>query len=186
MYFYTCQQKLSVVTSVAIAVPSIYTVVSPYRKSNGLFRSKSKPALLVVLSASVRISAAAEESSVAPKLVGIKNRTMARILMVCPNVNVASSRGASRLFLRQAHPPKSFVSAVLLNISTTTGCTELHAHRNCTGEVYAHGRSSGFGFVPVYGRRFSTRATDVNDAGSIDSPLRESMEKKVHNISTVL
>ncbi|KAJ9179811.1 hypothetical protein P3X46_008131 [Hevea brasiliensis] len=35
----------------------------------------------------------------------------------------------------------------------------------------------GFGFVG--NRRFTVRATNVNDAGSIDSPLMQSMEKKI-------
>ncbi|XP_018842727.1 protein BOLA4, chloroplastic/mitochondrial-like [Juglans regia] len=104
---------------------------------------------------------------------------MAKTLMVRPYVVTSSSRGASRLFLRQAQPPKSFVSTVLLNRSIHAGCTKLHAPRNCIGEGYAHGRSSGFRFVPVDSRRFSTRATHVNDVGSIDSPLRQSMEKKI-------
>lgn len=146
---------------------------------------KARP--LVVLSAvtSISILAATEENSGTPELGGIKRRTMAETLMVRPYGVASSSHGASRLFLRRAQPPKSFVSTVLLNRSMHAGCSKLHAPRDCIREGYAHGRSSGFRFVPVDGRRFSTRATHVNDDGSIDSALRQSMEKKVRNISTV-
>jgi|UniRef100_A0A2N9G2T4 hypothetical protein len=110
---------------------------------------------------------------------------MAKTLMVRPYVFAASSRAASSLFLRRAQPTRLFVSAVLFNRTRAT-CTKLQAHNdgnNCIGEAYGYGSSLGFGFGfgPVSGRRFSTRATNVNDAGSIDSPLMHSMEKKVSN-----
>ncbi|KAJ9185658.1 hypothetical protein P3X46_005260 [Hevea brasiliensis] len=38
---------------------------------------------------------------------------------------------------------------------------------------------SKLGFGLVGNRRFTVRATNVNDAGSIDSPLMQSMEKKI-------
>ncbi|KAK7839804.1 hypothetical protein CFP56_017502 [Quercus suber] len=78
-------------------------------------------------------------------------------------------------------PTRPFVSAVLFNRARTS-CTKLQAHsnsKNSVGEDYSCGNSLGFWFVPVSGRRFSTRATNVNDAGSIDSPLMHSMEKKL-------
>jgi|UniRef100_A0A2N9G327 hypothetical protein len=108
---------------------------------------------------------------------------MAKTLMVRPYVFAASSRAASRLLLRRAQLTRLFVSAVLFNRTRAT-CTKLQAHNdgnNCIGEAYGYGSSLGFGFGPVSGRRFSTRATNVNDAGSIDSPLMHSMEKKVSN-----
>ena len=110
---------------------------------------------------------------------------MAKTLMVRPYVFAASSRAASSLFLRRAQPTRLFVSAVLFNRTRAT-CAKLQAHNygnNCIGEAYGYGRSLGFGFGfgPVSGRRFSTRATNVNDAGFIDSPLMHSMEKKVSN-----
>nr|XP_023927247.1 protein BOLA4, chloroplastic/mitochondrial-like isoform X2 [Quercus suber] len=106
---------------------------------------------------------------------------MAKTLMVRPYVFAASSRAARNLFLRQAQPTRPFVSAVLFNRARTS-CTKLQAHsnsKNSVGEEYSCGNSLGFWFVPVSGRRFSTRATNVNDAGSIDSPLMHSMEKKI-------
>ncbi|XP_030932938.1 protein BOLA4, chloroplastic/mitochondrial [Quercus lobata] len=106
---------------------------------------------------------------------------MAKTLMVRPYVFAASSRAARNLFLRQAQPTRPFVSAVLFNRARTS-CTKLQSHsnsKNSVGEEYSCGNSLGFWFVPVSGRRFSTRATNVNDAGSIDSPLMHSMEKKI-------
>ena len=103
--------------------------------------------------------------------------------MVRPYVFAASSRAARNLFLLQAQPTRPFVSAVLFNRARTS-CTKLQAHsnsKNSVGEEYSCGNSLGFWFVPVSGRRFSARATNVNDAGSIDSPLMHSMEKKVCN-----
>ena len=111
------------------------------------------------------------------------HHTMAKTLMVRPYVFAASSRAARNLFLRQAQPTRPFVSAVLFNRERTS-CTKLQAHsnsKNSVGEEYSCGNSLGFWFVPVSGRRFSARATNVNDAGSIDSPLMHSMEKKVCN-----
>ena len=111
-------------------------------------------------------------------------RTMAtKTLMVRPYVFAASTRAASSLFLCQAQQTKPFVSAVQLGSRTRASCTELRVHNDSEnisiGEGYGYGRSSGLGFGPVGGRRFSTRATHVNDAGSIDSPLMQSMENKV-------
>ncbi|GMY07712.1 protein BOLA4, chloroplastic/mitochondrial-like isoform X2 [Fagus crenata] len=106
---------------------------------------------------------------------------MAKTLMVRPYVFAASSRAVSSLFLRRAQPTRLFVSAVLFNKTRAT-CTKLQAHNdgnNCIGEAYGSSLGFGFGFGPVSGRRFSTRATNVNDAGSIDSPLMHSMEKKI-------
>ncbi|XP_062152001.1 protein BOLA4, chloroplastic/mitochondrial [Alnus glutinosa] len=106
-----------------------------------------------------------------------------KTLMVRPYVFAASSRAASNIFLRQPQPTKPFVSAVRLGSRTRATCTKLRirndGENNSIGEGYGYGRPSGFGFGPVNGRRCSTRATHVNDAGSIDSPLMQSMEDKI-------
>lgn len=104
---------------------------------------------------------------------------MAQTLIVRPYVFAASSRAARSLFLRQAQPTKPFVSAVLF----TRARTKLRSHsKDGIGEAYGNGRSSGFGFPPVGGRCFSSPAAHVNDAGSVESPLMQSMEKKVSNV----
>ncbi|KAG2708759.1 hypothetical protein I3760_05G207900 [Carya illinoinensis] len=101
---------------------------------------------------------------------------MAQTLIVRPYVFAASSRAARSLFLRQAQPTKPFVSAVLF----TRARTKLRSHsKDGIGEAYGNGRSSGFGFPPVGGRCFSSPAAHVNDAGSVESPLMQSMEKKI-------
>ncbi|KAG6655353.1 protein BOLA4, chloroplastic/mitochondrial-like [Carya illinoinensis] len=101
---------------------------------------------------------------------------MAQTLIVRPYVFAASSRAARSLFLRQAQPTKPFVSAVLF----TRAHTKLRSHsKDGIGEAYGNGRSSGFGFPPVGGRCFSSPAAHVNDAGSVESPLMQSMEKKI-------
>ncbi|KAE8077565.1 hypothetical protein FH972_016120 [Carpinus fangiana] len=107
-----------------------------------------------------------------------------KTLMVRPYVFAASSRAASSLFLRQAQQTKPFVSAVQLGSRTRASCTKLRVRNDGSenisiGEGYGYVRSSGLGFGPVSGGRFSTRATHVNDAGSIDSPLMQSMEIKI-------
>ncbi|KAG7980564.1 hypothetical protein I3843_05G188500 [Carya illinoinensis] len=101
---------------------------------------------------------------------------MAQTLIVRPYVFAASSRAARSLFLRQAQPTKPFVSAVLF----TRARTKLRSHsKDGIREAYGNGRSSGFGFPPVGGRCFSSPAAHVNDAGSVESPLMQSMEKKI-------
>ncbi|KAF5450566.1 hypothetical protein F2P56_030901 [Juglans regia] len=101
---------------------------------------------------------------------------MAQTLIVRPYVFAASSRAARSLFLRQAQPTKPFVSAVLF----TRARTKLRSHsKDGIGEAYCYGRSSGFGFPTVGGRCFSSPAAHVNDAGSVESPLMQSMEKKI-------
>ncbi|XP_041009725.1 protein BOLA4, chloroplastic/mitochondrial-like [Juglans microcarpa x Juglans regia] len=95
---------------------------------------------------------------------------MAQTLIVRPYVFAASSRAARSLFLRQAQPTKPFVSAVLF----TRARTKLRSHSKD-----GIGRSFGFGFPPVGGRCFSSPAAHMNDAGSVESPLMQSMEKKI-------
>jgi hypothetical protein len=56
---------------------------------------------------------------------------------------------------------------------------------SCANRTKLHFETHGFvklGFGSVGNRRFSTEASrDVNDAGSIDSPLMKSMENKVNS-----
>ncbi|KAK9271949.1 hypothetical protein L1049_002316 [Liquidambar formosana] len=46
-------------------------------------------------------------------------------------------------------------------------------------KLQIHEGLSYYGYKLGGGRRFTTRATQVNDSGSIDSPLMQSMEKKI-------
>ncbi|CAK7333789.1 unnamed protein product [Dovyalis caffra] len=76
-------------------------------------------------------------------------------------------------------PKRHFVSpsAVLLNK------TETNLLFSCKSTTAANNRTKlhivKLGFGAAGNRRFNTRATHINDAGSIDSPLMQSMEKKV-------
>ncbi|XP_031280403.1 protein BOLA4, chloroplastic/mitochondrial [Pistacia vera] len=95
---------------------------------------------------------------------------MAKTLMSRPYIFSSSSRSFCGYFLSKTR--------ILVNESFLLSCNsssrnKLQIHGNCA----IASNSSRFGFVGH--RRFTTKATHVNDAGSIDSPLMQSMEKKI-------
>ncbi|KAL5837163.1 hypothetical protein ACOSQ3_014332 [Xanthoceras sorbifolium] len=96
---------------------------------------------------------------------------MAKTLMSRPYILSSSSRTLSCFFSQSRRP---FVSQTSIFISKTKTQTSLLFSCNSTDPVSSN---SGFGVVCL--RKFTTRATHVNDAGSIDSPLMQSMEKKI-------
>ncbi|EEF38385.1 protein BOLA4, chloroplastic/mitochondrial [Ricinus communis] len=69
-------------------------------------------------------------------------------------------------------PKKSETNLLLLSCTNNTK-TKLQT------ESSGYNKLSKLGYGVVGNRRFSIRATHVNDAGSIDSPLMQSMEKKI-------
>lgn len=100
--------------------------------------------------------------------------------------------------LRQALPASSLLqpskpnfvsqSAVFSNKAQTSvwwSCTNNNNQSKL--QIDSHGyKLSKFESELVGSRRFTTRATHVNDPGSIDSPLMQSMEEKVQIFKTVV
>ncbi|KAK3198365.1 hypothetical protein Dsin_021780 [Dipteronia sinensis] len=93
---------------------------------------------------------------------------MAKTLMSRPYILSSSSRTLC-CFIRQ--PRRPLVSQTSILLSKTKTQTSLLFSCNKVSS------NSGFGLVGQ--RKRTTRATHVNDAGSIDSPLMQSMEKKI-------
>ncbi|XP_068651205.1 protein BOLA4, chloroplastic/mitochondrial-like [Aristolochia californica] len=91
------------------------------------------------------------------------------LLLMRPYVFTSAS------FIRRAFYSSRLVSTsvtsprIFENISITTS-KKLQNHGFPCHASKFHGRS---------GRKFSTRATDVSDSGSIDSPMMQSMEQKI-------
>ncbi|GAV70649.1 BolA domain-containing protein [Cephalotus follicularis] len=111
--------------------------------------------------------------------------TTTKSLMACPYVLSCSRThlfNQSRSFFR-----KTFVSpsAIMLNTSTEAAVSLLWSS-NATTNIYSkpqvdsfHYKVSKTLFSHVGNRKFCSRATHVSDAGSIDLPLVQSMEKKI-------
>ncbi|XP_065854320.1 protein BOLA4, chloroplastic/mitochondrial [Euphorbia lathyris] len=116
---------------------------------------------------------------------------MAKSLMWRPILSSARGHHPHRLLHNQAAPSSSLLQLpqrcflshksvlstktqanFLFWSSTHNGTTELPVECGCL-------KLSKLGFGLAGYRRFSVRATNVNDAGSIDSPLMQSMEKKI-------
>lgn len=102
---------------------------------------------------------------------------MAKTLMYHPHILSSTSRSfceyllpSKRLFLCKT---RIYVNESFLLSRRYSSRNKLQIHRN--SDIVSN--SSRFGFAGSRG--FTTKATHVNDAGSIDSPLMQSMEKKV-------
>ncbi|KAK2638516.1 hypothetical protein Ddye_026311 [Dipteronia dyeriana] len=93
---------------------------------------------------------------------------MAKTLMSRPYIFLSSSRTLC-CFIRQPRRPLVSQTSILLS-KTKTQTSLLFSCNKVSSD-------SGFGLVGQ--RKLITRATHVNDAGSIDSPLMQSMEKKI-------
>lgn len=98
---------------------------------------------------------------------------MAKTLMSRPYIFSSSSKTFSCLFLQ---PKRPFVSqtTVLLTRSKSRMSSSFKLPIRSDRQLATNSRLGD-----VVHRRFTTRATHVNDAGSIDSPLMQSMENKV-------
>ncbi|KAJ4720978.1 protein BOLA4, chloroplastic/mitochondrial-like [Melia azedarach] len=98
---------------------------------------------------------------------------MAKTLMSRPYIFSSSSKTFSCLFLQ---PKRPFVSqtTVLLTRSKSRMSSSFKLPIRSDRQLATNSRLGD-----VVHRRFTTRATHVNDAGSIDSPLMQSMENKI-------
>ncbi|ESQ41750.1 hypothetical protein EUTSA_v10014786mg [Eutrema salsugineum] len=115
---------------------------------------------------------------------------MANTLMATtrPYVLLSSTRASLHIFLRS--PKKPFQSSFLSTLSSSAvrssnlRCISAVLSRGETAapsSIYGNGvsRVSGFGVVGIRSRNFSTRSSQINDAGSIDQTLMQSMEQKI-------
>ncbi|KAI9186417.1 hypothetical protein LWI28_017044 [Acer negundo] len=99
---------------------------------------------------------------------------MANTLMSRPYILSSSSRTLC-CFIRQPRRPLVSQTSILLSISKSKSKSKTQ-----TSLLFSCNKvSSNAGFDLVGQRKLTTRATYVNDAGSIDSPLMQSMEKKI-------
>lgn len=81
-----------------------------------------------------------------------------------PSAASALSRNLPSLF---AEPKKNWLVCEIRSMKLLDDRATANKHRNTRTLVFGGGR------------RFTTRASHVNDAGSIDSPLMQSMENKI-------
>ncbi|KAJ0261106.1 Protein BOLA4 [Hirschfeldia incana] len=102
-----------------------------------------------------------------------------------PYVLLSSTRASLHL-LFQSHkrPFASFLSTLSCATaarSSSSRCLSAVLSRRETSSIFGKGlsRVSGFGVVDIRSRGFSTGSSQVNDAGSIDQTLMQSMELKI-------
>ncbi|KAJ0243714.1 Protein BOLA4 [Hirschfeldia incana] len=114
---------------------------------------------------------------------------MANTLMATtrPLVLLSSTRATLRLLLQSPKRPfSSFLSTLSSPAarSSSSRCVSAVLSRGETttpSSIYGNGgfRASGFGAVDIRSRNLSTRSSQINDAGSIDQTLMQSMEQKI-------
>ncbi|XP_010492714.1 PREDICTED: protein BOLA4, chloroplastic/mitochondrial-like [Camelina sativa] len=116
---------------------------------------------------------------------------MANTLMATarPHVLLSSTRASLRLLFRSPKRPFASFSSPLVVRSFNSRCLtavlsrgEKTAPPPPSSSIYINGVSrvsSGFGIVDIRSRDFSTRSSQINDAGSIDLTLMQSMELKI-------
>lgn len=119
---------------------------------------------------------------------------MANTLMATtrPYVLLSSTRASLHLFFQSPKRPfASFLAPLSSSAVKNTNSRCLKAVALSRGEtapssIYSKGASrvSGFGVVDIHSRNFSTRSSQINDAGSIDQTLMQSMEHKVRFFSS--
>jgi len=112
------------------------------------------------------------------------SQAMAQTLMATtrPYVLLSSTRASLyRLFQSSKRPFASF-SAPLVRF-TNSRCVSAVLSRKETAPSSIYGnrvsRVSGFGALDIRSLNFSTKSSQINDAGSIDQTLMQSMELKV-------
>ncbi|XP_010453957.1 PREDICTED: protein BOLA4, chloroplastic/mitochondrial [Camelina sativa] len=106
---------------------------------------------------------------------------MANTLMATtrPHVLLSSTRASLRLLFQSPKRPLASFSAPLVVRSINSRCAVLPP----SSSIYINRVSrvsSGFGLVDIIrSRNFITRSSQINDAGSIDLTLMQSMEQKI-------
>ncbi|CAH8271407.1 unnamed protein product [Arabidopsis lyrata] len=106
---------------------------------------------------------------------------MAQTLMATtrPYVLLSSTRASLYLLFQSSKRPFASFSAPLVRI-TNSRCVSAVLSRKETAPSSIYGnRVSGFGVLDIRSRNFSTRSSQINDAGSIDQTLMQSMEQKI-------
>ncbi|VVB14942.1 unnamed protein product [Arabis nemorensis] len=113
---------------------------------------------------------------------------MAKTLMATtrPFVLLSSTRSSLHHLLFQS-PKRSFASFLSSSSARTTNSRCLNAvvlsrvETAASSSIYGKGvsRVSGFGVLDIRSLNFSTRSSQINDAGSIDQTLMQSMEQKI-------
>ncbi|CAL9230666.1 unnamed protein product [Arabidopsis halleri] len=109
---------------------------------------------------------------------------MAQTLMATtrPYVLLSSTRASLYLLFQSSKRPFASFSAPLVKI-TNSRCVSAVLSRKETAPSSIYGnrvsRVSGFGVLDIRSLNFSTRSSQINDAGSIDQTLMQSMEQKI-------
>ncbi|EOA21660.1 hypothetical protein CARUB_v10002079mg [Capsella rubella] len=111
---------------------------------------------------------------------------MANTLMATtrPYVLLSSTRASLHLLFRSPKRPFTSFSAPLVR-SFNSRCLSAvlsRGEKTAPSSIYyinGVSRVSGFGVVGIRSRDFSTRSSQINDAGSIDLTLMQSMELKI-------
>ncbi|KAL1195480.1 Protein BOLA4, chloroplastic/mitochondrial [Cardamine amara subsp. amara] len=109
---------------------------------------------------------------------------MAKTLMATTRPYVLLSSTRASLYLLFQSPKRPFASFLAApSRRTNLRCVSAVLSRGETApsSIFSKGvsRVSGFGVVDSRSRNFSTRSSQVNDAGSIDLTLMQSMENKI-------
>ncbi|XP_010420484.1 PREDICTED: protein BOLA4, chloroplastic/mitochondrial-like [Camelina sativa] len=107
---------------------------------------------------------------------------MANTLMATtrPHVLLSSTGASLRLLFQSPKRPFASFSAPLVVRSFNSRCVSAVLPPSSSIYINRVSRvSSGFGVVDIRSRDFSTRSSQINDAGSIDLTLMQSMELKI-------
>ncbi|KAJ4882604.1 hypothetical protein Rs2_32697 [Raphanus sativus] len=111
---------------------------------------------------------------------------MANTLMATtrPLALLSSTRSTLHLLFKSPKRPfSSFLSSPAAGSSSSRRVSAVLSRGETTtpSSIYGHGvfRASGFGVANIRSRDFSTRSSQINDAGSIDQTLMQSMEQKI-------
>ncbi|KAF8085437.1 hypothetical protein N665_0667s0033 [Sinapis alba] len=97
-----------------------------------------------------------------------------------PYVLLSSTRASLHLlFQTPKRPFSSFLSTLSSSAARSSDSSVLSRGETAApSSVFSKG-VSGFGVVDIRSRGFSTRSSQINDAGSIDQTLMQSMELKI-------
>ncbi|CAA7061477.1 unnamed protein product [Microthlaspi erraticum] len=109
---------------------------------------------------------------------------MAKTLMATtrPYVLLSSTRASLHLLFQSPKRPfASFLSTLSSSAVRSSNSRCVSAVLSAPSPIYSKSvsRAFGFGIVDIRSRKFSTRSSQVNDAGSIDLTLMQSMEQKI-------
>ncbi|CAN7067888.1 hypothetical protein IGI04_041276 [Brassica rapa subsp. trilocularis] len=111
---------------------------------------------------------------------------MANTLMATtrPLVRLSTARASLHLLLQSPKRPfTSFLSSSAVRSSSLRCVSAVLSRGESTTPSSIYGnrvfRASGFGAVNIRSRNLSARSSQINDAGSIDQTLMQSMEQKI-------